>query len=115
MSEAGWGTDKPTVAGWYWWRSLLGDVEVVKIGYVGKVARVYGHGSDGLRLEHQGPGEWIGPITPDAYDAGRRDALTNAYKIALQQRCERGTPWDLACVTIADLIEAQAQGGEHGK
>lgn len=58
MSEAGWGTDKPTVAGWYWWRSLLGDVEVVKIGYVGKVARVYGHGIIGLALGAMGAFAW---------------------------------------------------------
>lgn len=26
--------------------------------------------------------------------------------IALEQHCERGTPWDRACVTIADAIRA---------
>lgn len=26
--------------------------------------------------------------------------------IALEQRCERGTPWDLACVAIAKAIRA---------
>lgn len=27
--------------------------------------------------------------------------------IALEQRCERGTPWDLACTTIADAIRTE--------
>lgn len=28
--------------------------------------------------------------------------------LALEQRCERGTPWDRACVTIADKIRNTA-------
>lgn len=30
--------------------------------------------------------------------------------VALEQRCERGTPWDAACVAIAKAIR---QGGER--
>jgi hypothetical protein len=29
------------------------------------------------------------------------EALGSVDRVALEQRCERGTPWDLACVTIA--------------
>jgi hypothetical protein len=28
--------------------------------------------------------------------------------VALEQRCERGTPWDLACTTIAAAIRARS-------
>jgi hypothetical protein len=31
------------------------------------------------------------------------------WVIALEQRCERGTPWDLACKTIANAIRAPAE------
>ena len=126
-----WGTDKPWTAdkpsspGWYWWRSLLGDVEVVKIGYIGKVAVVYGHGSDGLRLEHQGPGEWLGPITPDAYAAGRVAGIKEVQQYAHDEcfvPCAGKDLWqrghNAAALHIFNhcqkLIEAQAQGGEHG-
>lgn len=93
MSEAGWGTDNVTAERI---RDTLREQGNVLSPYV--VSQCI----DDL-------------LKSDAYAAGWRDALTKAHKIALQQRCERGTPWDLACVTIADLIEAQAQGGEHGK
>jgi hypothetical protein len=35
--------------------------------------------------------------------AGERERCVT---IALEQRCERGTPWDRACVTIAEFIRA---------
>jgi hypothetical protein len=34
------------------------------------------------------------------------DALERAVLRTLEQRCERGTGWDLACVTIAEKIRA---------
>lgn len=36
--------------------------------------------------------------------SGEREACE---KVALEQRCERGTPWDQACTTIADAIRAR--------
>lgn len=36
--------------------------------------------------------------------ASYRAALERAHVIVLEQRCERGTPWDLACVTIAQKV-----------
>jgi hypothetical protein len=32
------------------------------------------------------------------------EALTSIERVVLEQRCERGTPWDLACVTIAGKV-----------
>lgn len=60
-----WTRSKPTEPGWYWYRTLLGDREVVKIGRVGHALMVYGHGyGAGSKLEYQSPGEWQGPIFP---------------------------------------------------
>lgn len=36
----------------------------------------------------------------------RSDALEEAMIKAYEARCERGTPWDLACVYIAEGIAA---------
>jgi hypothetical protein len=68
-------------------------------------------------------------ILPDGYDgdasdlvpldlpaikaAARREAFKEAAMIALVQRCERGTPWDLACVTIAAAIRELAATNER--
>lgn len=38
----------------------------------------------------------------------RAMAIEEAATIALEQRCERETPWDLACTTIAAAIRALA-------
>jgi hypothetical protein len=46
----------------------------------------------------------IGLAQSDAEPVG---GLAKARTIALEQRCERGTPWDLACVTIANKIGEQ--------
>lgn len=37
--------------------------------------------------------------------------LEEAAKVALEQRCERGTPWDNACLDIAAAIRAMSEGG----
>lgn len=36
------------------------------------------------------------------------EALATIDCIVLEQRCERGTPWDLACVTIAEKVREHA-------
>lgn len=40
---------------------------------------------------------------------GRAEAFEEAATVALEQRCERDTPWDRACVTIAEQIRALAK------
>lgn len=47
--------------------------------------------------------ECLNKIVTD-YEALADVARAWARTIALEQRGERGTPWDLACVTIADKI-----------
>ena len=60
-----WSQERPSKEGWYWYRSLLGDLEVVKIGRVGHALMIYGHGyGDGATLCYQGDGEWQGPLEP---------------------------------------------------
>ena len=39
----------------------------------------------------------------------KREAFREAATIALKARCERGTPWDLACVLIANKLTQQAE------
>ena len=41
-----------------------------------------------------------------AREAGRAEGWEDAARIALEQRCQRGTPWDLACTTVAAAIRA---------
>lgn len=43
----------------------------------------------------------------------RNAIIEKCAKAALEQRCERGTPWDLACVTIAEEIRKMA-GSDRG-
>ena len=40
-------------------------------------------------------------------DAARKALIERCATIALEQRCERDTPWDLACTTIANKIRTQ--------
>jgi hypothetical protein len=44
--------------------------------------------------------------------AGREQMREEAATCALEQRCERGTPWDLACTTIAEHIRRLAPDTE---
>lgn len=44
-------------------------------------------------------------VEAEALVARQRDQIRYDMRtLVLEQRCERGTPWDLACVTIADKI-----------
>lgn len=56
------------------------------------------------------------------YEAGMyqslyENAVETCATMALEQRCERGTPWDLACTTIAEKIRGlavpSAEGNSH--
>ena len=40
------------------------------------------------------------------YRAGMAAMAERAAQVALEQRCERDTPWDTACVAIAAAIRA---------
>lgn len=41
-----------------------------------------------------------------ALSTARADALEEAARVVLEQRCERGTPWDNACLDAASAIRA---------
>jgi hypothetical protein len=44
----------------------------------------------------------------------RAAVIEECMKVALEQRCERGTPWDRACVTIAEKIRCLADAKGDG-
>ena len=44
--------------------------------------------------------------SPPSGDGEWQMAIEAAATVALEQRCERGTPWDRACVTIAEAIRS---------
>ena len=74
---AGWGTDKPTVEGWYWmrapkhgWRDCVMWVDKDDDGFYIDV------GDCDSEYVTEIEAEWLGPITPDAYAAGRRAGET---------------------------------------
>lgn len=50
------------------------------------------------------------PLRDEAADTieALYEALATIDCIVLEQRCERGTPWDLACVTIAEKVREHA-------
>jgi len=44
----------------------------------------------------------------------REATIKECVQVIYEQRCERGTPWDLACTTIAEKIQALANySGNH--
>ena len=74
MSEAGWTSEKPTEAGWYWNR-ISGAVGIALI--TRRDGRLYAWLKfKDAWLTREGwldyiHGEWLGPITPDSYVRGR--------------------------------------------
>lgn len=60
------------------------------------------HGDDHLRASSP-PATQIGGGVEAA-----REAIDRCIQVVAEQRCERGTPWDLACTTILDKLRALA-------
>lgn len=55
--------------------------------------------------------EWLekhgyGPVEFENVRAAWDAAVEQSATAALEQRCDRSAPWDLACTTIADSIRA---------
>jgi len=50
--------------------------------------------------------EDLSPLRGPPGRDGRAEVIEEAATFALEQRCERGTPWDMACVSIARCIRA---------
>ena len=86
MSNPTWTRERPTVAGWYWWRAEsfyvgVRCVEIVRDFFTNKL-RVSGDDAFLKGLEFDDiPGEWLGPITPDSYQQGRVAGLAKAVEI----------------------------------
>ena len=72
MTEAGWTREKPTAAGWYWYRSI-NDEQTESVVWVAPNMGVFSAFYHS-RVEHL-DGEWLGPISPDSYQQGRVAAL----------------------------------------
>jgi hypothetical protein len=47
-----------------------------------------------------------------AIQAATAAAYEDAARVALEQRCERKTPWDAACVAVSREIRARASRSE---
>jgi len=50
---------------------------------------------------------WIGLDLTREIEAALLAVVEECATKALEQRCERDTPWDLACTTIADAIRRE--------
>ena len=110
MTEAGWTREKPTVAGWYWWRRdqhALPGVAIVCSDLSGYYMNRTGHNST---FDHVDDviGEWLGPLTPTDRQQGRVEGLRDAEVIA--QFMVMATPSNVAAALrfMADKLEAQA-------
>ena len=88
MTEAGWTREKPTVAGWYWWR-YAGEPAVVRV-----IHSMYGLVIEGhVGLVQNMNAHWLGPITPDSYQQGRVAGLVRGAQLVR---------WHKSCAFEAD-------------
>ena len=86
MTEAGWTRTKPTVAGWYWWRTNAKDEKpwVVKVQRLDMgMMQMWRIGCDRPVIIGDG-GEWLGPLSPDSYQQGRVAGMREAEEYALR-------------------------------
>ena len=100
VTEAGWTREKPTVAGWYWWRSLNGMIgpEIIQIDNTNgpdtdlEVIGPFGETplDEWIAESEDEPGEWQGPLSPDSYQQGRVAGLT----FAAEQAGKGAELWD---------------------
>ena len=81
MTEAGWTSKKPIVAGWYWWRgkeesgiALVFPADKPMPWHTSDhsagVQLFYSAGGMSSTRVNDFGGEWLGPITPDSYQQG---------------------------------------------
>ena len=95
MSEAGWTSKKPIVAGWYWWRTSQGDTKpwVVKVQRIDMdMMQMWMIGNNEPVIIGDG-GEWLGPITPDDRQQGRVAGLVRGAQLVR---------WHKSCAFEAD-------------
>lgn len=129
MTEAGWTSKRPAVAGWYWWRSLNGMIgpEIIQIDNTNgpdtdlEVVGPFGETplDEWIADSDDEPGEWLGPLSPDDRQQGRvegaqeyRDAVIQELHLddAARQEFTR-TDVVLALAHADEQLAQQAQGG----
>ena len=57
---------------------------------------------------------WTRQVLRDAYAEGQRQGREEAATAALEQRCERDTPWDLAIQAVVRAIRAPSTEAPSG-
>ncbi|SRR5258706_8977070 len=62
----------------------------------------------GAKLEAEWIIKWISNVGTELDQAEKAEieAIERCVTVALEQRCERDTPWDMACLAIAKAIRA---------
>ena len=113
MTEAGWTRGRPTKPGWYWWRDCdcPSDPIIVRVVHDGYGLIVYGLEEYSRRL-YETRGEWLGPITPDSYQAGAVRIVKRAKALQLHGLRDTDTNeflegYEAACV---DILAALSKG-----
>ena len=133
MTEAGWTSNRPKVAGWYWFR--VAEIATPKplyvdYGFVNGKQVWYAEGCAGYI--HDWPhGEWLGPITPDSYQQGRvascewtydemddyyETACKNAYCLAdgtLKDNDHKYCPYCGGLIQLAQQAQDEKGGGDE--
>ena len=115
MTEAGWTHQTPIEPGWYWWRNLQKKYATEQGPFVYMV-RWYGKklaiGNCDIEDSHYTRGEWLGPITPDSYQAGAVRIVKRAKALQLHGLRDTDTNeflegYEAACV---DILAALTKG-----
>ena len=84
MTEAGWTSEKPTAAGFWWWRQS-DRVKYLYIVEVDSEMNVWFHGKeDESRVDYL-TGEWFGPITPTDRQQGRVEGLREYREVVARE------------------------------
>lgn len=105
-----WTTEKPTVAGWYWYRE---DGKNVWVVWVDDELTIWLHGDQrAYALDDGGMQEFLGPITPTTYDAGRRAGLEDAADIAFDHTCNDPRFCSCSSEIYKQLAQQAAQDGK---
>ena len=104
MTEAGWTSKKPIVAGWYWWRgkeesgiALVFPADKPMPWHTSDhsagVQLFYSAGGMSSTRVNDFGGEWLGPITPDSYQQGWVEGLVRGAQLVR---------WHKSCAFEAD-------------
>ena len=120
MTKAGWTRERPTEAGWYWWRNLQKKYAVDQGPFIYMV-RWYGNklaiGNCDIEDSHYTRGEWLGPLTPDSYQQGRVAGLREGAEMVpgiMQHPHGSSKDWCEAQRAICAAIKRRAQQAQEG-